>query len=234
MRETHIAWIESHVWDGEGPSPAQVYAWYWNETLGGAALDGANVAEAAATASALAKSMGLDEVVDYLRDPNKVAFYGMMNILPAIPTRWTLENDEEADRHLHHGLARWYHRPLEASMVPVDVITGVLRTRRPYYYHRMLAHALVQTICVQRVLPPGTVAGVIVEKLAAFCDLMLDGYRLRCRYLPRLKTTGDWVEYLNALVTLHFPDGRQAPCCLKGSRPTIYANLAKVLYGRPN
>jgi hypothetical protein len=41
VRETHIAWIESHIWDGREASPAQVYAWYWNETLGGAALDSA-------------------------------------------------------------------------------------------------------------------------------------------------------------------------------------------------
>ena len=85
---------------------------------------------AAATASALATSLGLDEVVDYLRDPDKVAYYGMMNILPATPIRWSLANDEAASRHLHYGLARWYHRPLEASLVPVDVITGVVRTRR--------------------------------------------------------------------------------------------------------
>jgi hypothetical protein len=235
VRETHITWIESHLADGQEPSPAQVYAWYWNETLGGAALDGAKVEEAAATASALAKSMGLDEIVDYLRDPDKVAYYGMMNILPATPIRWGLENVETVSRQLHCGLARWYRRPLEASLVPIDVITGVLRTRRPYYYHRMLAHALLQTVCVQRALPPGYVADAIIEKLAAFCDLMLDGYRLRCQCLPRLKTTQGWVEYLNALVTLHFPDEQHgAPCCLKGSRPTIYAALAKVLYGRPN
>jgi hypothetical protein len=234
VRETHIAWIESHLADGQEPSPAQVYGWYWNETLGGAALDGAKVAEAAATASALAKSMDLDEVVDYLRDPDKVAYYGMMNILPATPMRWTLEDVEAASRHLHYGLARWYHRPLKASLVPIDVITGVLRTSRPYLYHRMLAHALMQTVCVQQVLPPGIVADAIVGKLAAFCDLMRDGYRLRCHYLPRLKTTQGWMEYLNALVTLHFPDGQQPPCCLKGSRPSIYAGLAKVLYGRPN
>jgi hypothetical protein len=202
--------------------------------LGGAALDGAKVAEAAATASAVAKSMGLDEVVDYLRDPDRVAFYGMMNILPATPTQWSLENQEAADRHLHYGLARWYRVPLKPSLVPIDVITGVLRTRRPYYYHRMLAHALLQTVCEQRILPSGIVADAIVGKLAAFCDLMLDGHRLRCRYLPRLKTTQGWVEYLNALVTLHFPDGQQTPCCLSGSRPSIYAALAKVLYGRPN
>ena len=235
VRETHITWIESHLADGQEPSPAQVYAWYWNETLGGAALDGAKVEEAAATASALDKWMGLDEVVDYLRDPDKVAYYGMMNILPATPIRWGLENVETVSRQLHCGLARWYRRPLEASLVPIDVITGVLRTRRPYYYHRMLAHALLQTVCVQRALPPGYVADAIIEKLAAFCDLMLDGYRLRCQCLPRLKTTQGWVEYLNALVTLHFPDEQHgAPCCLKGSRPTIYAALAKVLYGRPN
>ena len=231
VRETHIAWIESHVWDSEGPSPAQVYAWYWNETLGGEALDGAKVAEAAATASAVAKAMGLDEVVDYLRDPDQVAFYGMMNILPATPIRWGLENVEAVSRQLHCGLARWYHRTLEASLVPIDVITGVLRTRRPYYYHRMLAHALLQAVLVQRALPPGIVTDAIVGKLAAFCDPMLDGYRLRCRYLAGLKTTGGWVEYLNALVTLHFPDGQSVPCCLKGSRPTIYAVLAKVLTG---
>src|ERR1019366_4440521 len=74
VRETHIAWIESHHWDGEGQSPAQVYGWNWNETLGGATLDGAKVAEAAATASSVAKSLGLDEVVDYLRDPDKVPY----------------------------------------------------------------------------------------------------------------------------------------------------------------
>src|ERR1019366_7830153 len=34
---------------------------------------------------------------------------------------------------------------------------------------------------------------------------MLDGYRLRCQYLPRLKTTPGWVEYLDALMALHFP-----------------------------
>jgi hypothetical protein len=102
-------------------------------------------------------------------------------------------------------------------LVPIDVITGVLRTRRPYYYHRMLAHALVQ----KRVSPPGMVADSIVEKLAAFCDLMLDGYRLRCRCLPRLKTTGGWVDYLDALVALHFPDGQQAASALSGSEPTI-------------
>jgi len=237
VRPTHVAWIESHLADDHepSPSPAQVYGWYWNETLGGAALDAAKVAEAAPTASAVAKAMGLDEVVEYLRDPDKVAFYGMMNILPASPLRWSRDNDEAASRHLHYGLARWYGVPLKASLVPIDVISGVLRTRRPYYYHRMLAHALLQTVCVQRALPPGYVADAIVGKLAAFCDLMLDGHRLRCRYLPRLKTTQGWVEYLNALVTLHFPDGQHgAPCCLKGSRPTIYAALAKVLYGRPN
>jgi hypothetical protein len=234
VRSTHIAWIESHLSDPQEPSPAQVYGWYWNETVGGAALDGAKVAEAAATASAVAKSMGLDEVVDYLRDPDKMAFYGMMNILPATPIRWNLEDVEAADRHVHYGLARWYHRTLEASLVPIDVITGVLRTSRPYYYHRMLAHALMQTVCVQRALPPGLAADAFVEKLAAFCDLMLDGYRLRCRYLPRLKTSQGWVEYLNALVALHFPDGQAAPCCLKGSRPSIYVALANVLYGRPN
>ena len=66
------------------------------------------------------------------------------------------------------------------------------------------------------------VADAILEKLAAFCDLMLDGYGLRCRYLPRLKATGGWVEYLSALVALHFPDGLHgAPCCLKGSRLEI-------------
>src|ERR1035441_8577946 len=235
VRETHITWIESHLADCQEPSPAPVYAWDWNESRGGAALDGAKVEEAAATASALAKSMGLDEIVDYLRDPDKVAYYGMMNILPATPIRWCRENVETVSRQLHCGLARWYRRPLEASLVPIDVITGVLRTRRPYYYHRMLAHALLQTVCVQRALPPGYVADAIIEKLAAFCDLMLDGYRLRCQCLPRLKTTQGWVEYLNALVTLHFPDEQHgAPCCLKGSRPTIYAALAKVLYGRPN
>jgi hypothetical protein len=89
VRETHIAWIESHLADGQSPSPAQVYAWYWNETLGEVALDGAKVEEAAATASALVKSMGLDEVVDYLRHPDKIVFYGMMNILPATPIRWS-------------------------------------------------------------------------------------------------------------------------------------------------
>src|ERR1035441_9637462 len=99
----------------------------------------------------------------------------LMNVLPATPLRWRLGNAEAADRHLRYGLARWYRRPLEASMVPIDVITGVLRTRRPYYYHHMLAHALVQAICLQRVLPPGIVADAIVGKLAAFCDLMLDG-----------------------------------------------------------
>jgi hypothetical protein len=233
VRETHIAWIESHDWD-ESPSPSQVYAWYWNETQGGAALDGAQVEQSAATASALATSMGLDEVVDYLRAPDRVAFYGMMNILPATPIRWSLENDEDADSHLHYGLARWYRVPLKPSLEPIDVITGVLRTRRPYYYHRMLAHALVQTICVQRVLGGGVVADAILEKLAAFCDLMLDGYRLRCQYLPRLKTIQGWAEYLNALVTLHFPDGQAAPCALSGSGPNIYTALAQVLYGRPN
>src|ERR1035441_8482180 len=125
---------------------------------------------------------------EYLRNPDQVAFYGMMNVLPAAPIRWSLEDAEPADRLLPYGLARWYHRPLEASLVPIDVITGVLRTRRPYYYHHILAHALVKTICVQRVLPPGIVADAIVGKLAAFYDLILDGYRLRCRYLPRLKT----------------------------------------------
>jgi hypothetical protein len=234
VRETHIAWIESHLAEGQEPGPAQVYCWYWNETLGEAVLNGAKVEEAAATASALATLMGLDEVVDYLCDPDKVAFYGMMNILPATPLGWSLENEEAADLHLHYGLARWYHRPLEASLGQVDVITGALRTRRPYYYHRMLAHALLQTICVQRALPPRIAADAIVGKLAAFCDLMLDGHRLRCQYLPRLKTTQGWAEYLNALVCLHFPDGQSAPCCLKGSRPTIYVALAKILYGRPN
>jgi hypothetical protein len=236
VRPTHIAWIESHLANDHepSPSPAQVYGWYWNETLGESALDGAKVAESAATASALAQAMGLDEVVEHLGDPDRVAFYGMMNILPATPIRWSLENDEAARRHLHYGLARWYRVPLEASFVPIDVITGVLRTRRPYYYHRMLAHALLQTVCVQRVLPPGYVADAIVGKLTAFCDLMLDGYRLRCRYLPRMKTTEGWVEYLDALVGLHFPDGQAAPCALSGSGPTIYAALAKVLYGRPN
>jgi hypothetical protein len=98
----------------------------------------------------------------------------------------------------------------------------------------MLAHALLQTVCCQRVLPPGLVADAIMEKLAAFCDLMLDGYRLRCRYLPRLKTTQGWVEYLNTLVALHFPDGQAAPCAVSGGEPSIYAALAKVLYGGPN
>src|ERR1019366_7767912 len=175
--------------------------------------------------------LGLDEVVDYLGDLDRVAFYGMMNILPATPSRWNFKTGEAANRHLRCGLAPYYHRPLEASLVPLDVIIGVVRTRRPYYYHRMLAHALLQTVCVQRVLPPGYVADAIVGKLAAFCDLMLDGYRLRCRYLPRMKTTEGWVEYLNALVTLHFPDGQHgAPCCLKGSTRTTDAALAKVLY----
>jgi hypothetical protein len=80
---------------------------------------------------------------------------------------------DAADRHLHYGLARWYMRPLKPSVVPIDVITGVLRTRRPYYYHRMLAHALVQTVCCQRILPPGIAADAIVGKLAAYCDLVL-------------------------------------------------------------
>jgi hypothetical protein len=235
VRETHIAWIESHLADGQEPSPAQVYGWYWNETLGGAALDLAKTTEAAAAAaSAVAKSMGLDEVVDYLRDPDRVAFYGMMNVLPATPISWSLENVEAAEHHLHYGLARWYRRPLKTSLVPIDVITGVLRTRRPYYYHRMLAHALVQTICVQRVLGGEVGADAILEKLAAFCDLMLDGYRLRCQYLPQLKATQGWVEYLNALVALHFPDGKQASCAVSGREPTVYAALAKFLYGRPN
>ena len=123
---------------------------------------------------------------------------------------------------------------MKTSLVPIDVITGVLRTRRPYYYHRMLAHALVQTICVQRVLGGEVGADAILEKLAAFCDLMLDGYRLRCQYLPQLKATQGWVEYLNALVALHFPDGKQASCAVSGREPTVYAALAKFLYGRPN
>src|ERR1035441_5159137 len=155
----------------------------------------------------------------------------MMNILPAIPARWSPENVNAADRHLRYGLARWYGVPLKPSLVPIDLIIGVLRTSRPYFYHRMLAHALVQTIYVQRVLPPGTMADAIVKKLAAFCDLMLDGYRLRCQYLPRLKTTQGWVEYLDDLVLLHFPDGQATPCAISASGPTIYTALAKVLFG---
>jgi hypothetical protein len=42
------------------------------------------------------------------------------------------------------------------------------------------------------------------------------------------------VEYLDALMALHFPDGQQAACALSGGEPTVYAALAKVLYGRPN
>jgi hypothetical protein len=119
VRETHIAWIESHAWDDESPSPVQVYCWYWNETLGDAALDGAKVAEAAATASAVAKSLGLDEVVDYLRDPDKVAFYGMMNILPATPIRGGLENVEAVSRQLH---ARdWECEPFGARRTTVSL-----------------------------------------------------------------------------------------------------------------
>jgi hypothetical protein len=234
VRDTHVAWIESHLSDGEEPAPAEVYTWYWNETLGEAALDEAKVGQSAATVSALAKSMGLDEVVDYLDDPDQVTFYGLQNILPATPTRWNLEDVGVANRHLNRGLAHWYYRPLKASLVPIDVIIGVLRARRPYYYQRMLAHALMQTVCVQRALPAGMMTDAIVGKLAAFSDLMLDGYHLRCRYLPMLKTTQGWVEYLNALVALHFPDGQGTPCALAGSVPSIYAALAKVLYGRPN
>jgi hypothetical protein len=48
VRNTHIAWIESHLADGQEPGPAEVYGWYWNETLGGAALNAAKVAESAA------------------------------------------------------------------------------------------------------------------------------------------------------------------------------------------
>ena len=55
-RDTHIAWIESHHWDDEGPSPVLVYGWYWNETLGALTLDGPMVEEAAAMASAVALS----------------------------------------------------------------------------------------------------------------------------------------------------------------------------------
>jgi hypothetical protein len=45
-------------------------------------------------ASAVARWLGLDEVVDYLRAPDKVAYYGMMNILPATPFGWSFENAE--------------------------------------------------------------------------------------------------------------------------------------------
>ena len=34
VRSTHIAGIESHDWDGEGPSPAQVYGWYYSTFFG--------------------------------------------------------------------------------------------------------------------------------------------------------------------------------------------------------
>jgi hypothetical protein len=235
VRDTHAAWISSHLSEGESAAPTEVYTWYWNETLGEAALDEAKVGESAATVSAFAKAMGLDEVVDYLDDPDQVTYYGLYNILPTAPTRWNLEDASIASRHLHRGLAHWYFRPLKASLAPLDVIMGVVRTRRPYYYHRMLAHALMQTVCVQRALPAGMMTDVIVGKLAAFCDLMLDGYHQRCRYLPVLKTPQGWVEYLNALVTLHFPDGQGGALCgLSGSGPSIYAALARVLYGRPN
>ena len=96
------------------------------------------------------------------------------------------------------------------------------------------ASSALSLVCVQRALPPGYVADAIVGKLAAFCDLMLDGHRLRSQYLSRLKTAQGWMEYLNALVTLHFPDGQAAPCALSGSGPSSYPALAKVLYGRPN
>jgi hypothetical protein len=235
VKDTHVAWIRSHLSDGESAAPTEVYTWYWNETLGEAALDEAKVGESAATVSAFAKAMGLDEVVDYLDDPDEVTYYGLYNILPTAPTRWNLEDASIASRHLHRGLAHWYFRPLKASLAPLDVIIGVVRTRRPYYYHRMLAHALMQTVCVQRALPAGMMTDVIVGKSAAFCDLMLDGYHQRCRYLPVLRTPQGWVEYLNALVTLHFPNGQEgALCALSGNGPTIYSALAKVLYGRPN
>jgi hypothetical protein len=137
VRPTHVAWIESHAWDDESPSPAQVYAWYWNETLGVAVLDGAKVVEAAATASALAKSLGLDEVVDYLRDSDKVAFYGMMNILPTTPTRWNLKTGDAASCSLHYGLARWYRRIEDQTpvLLPADAgarpAAGDLRAAHP-------------------------------------------------------------------------------------------------------
>lgn len=156
-RNTHIAWIKSHVPDGREPNPSEVYAWYWNETQGGAALDEAKVRESAATVSAVAKAIGLDEVMEYLGEPDQVAFYGLQNILPSIPIRWSLESVDAATRHLHSGLARWYFNPFKPSLAPLDLIVGLLRARRPYYYHKMLAHSLVQTVCVQHVLPAGTI-----------------------------------------------------------------------------
>src|ERR1039458_4078357 len=69
----------------------------------------------------------------------------MMNVLPATPLRWSLDNADATSRHLHYGLGRWYRHPLEVSVVPVDLIIGGLRTRWPHYYrHRANPRGLLQ------------------------------------------------------------------------------------------
>ena len=160
---------------------------------------------AAASASHLARSAGLEEVEAYGADPEAVFYYGLDNLLPHAPRSGELNGDGTWEPFLAQQLSRWYFRPFRRRLQPLDVVRGVLRAGRPLYYERILAHTLVEYFLVKQAWPEhrSSAAGDRLQTLASHLELLQIGYLLGRDWSGRLKQPSDWLGYLAVLTRLH-------------------------------
>jgi len=203
----HFISPDSQMWSQSDIGILEAYACVWNDLLEKprAFVTAATCRAAAEKARVTSGNMGLNDVAELLSDPECLAHYGLANILPPAPATWRLSNLAEIEAFLKNELSRWYLRPYRFELQPLDLIAAVVRAQRPLFYHKLLAHALLQFHVLQTSLSGDLEAGYfdVMVTLARNIDILLRGYHLRIESIPKLESADGWAEYLDSLVQLH-------------------------------
>lgn len=152
-------------------------------------------------------SLGMPDIAQGLESAEWISQYALEYLMPPAPNEWAVEQSSHLTRVLHGRLARWYFFPYCHRIEPLDMVASVLRTGRPLFYERAVAHAILEYSLLQSVTVARAGAASYLGILAALeRDFVtwFDGYLLRQMSYPQLRAPEGWCQYLSGLTALHF------------------------------
>jgi hypothetical protein len=181
--------------------PVLAYVRYWDDLLG-MNFTSSSYETWAGSASAALGACGLDEAADYASDTHRLASYAVGNLLPHIVADECPGPLDAVIELLERQLARWYFEP--EALTPVVLAARVLFAGRPFYYERIIAHAVVQHQIFHEAVAHSFESELVLAHSEEYLARLIGGYAIRRRWAESRKSPAEYTRCIADLVEVHY------------------------------